>query len=216
MGEVLGLRELGGEDAEADEVGAPGEVVAPGDEPADDDDAVGERGWRRWAAAGVVIALFLGVGYMMTAGRPSGAGRPGMAEAPGAPAAPGVELVQEAVRAALDAWARFASTGDVDQLGVAFDRGGPQFARLRAEAAGLAGRPAGGGPYAFTATGMQFGPGSNEDERVVVADVVVSRPGETDQRFAWELVMRKGEGRWRLWTVRDRVAFGGVGPGGRP
>jgi hypothetical protein len=217
MGEVLGLRELGGDDAE--EVGAvvaPDEVVAPGDEPADDADAVGEQGWRRRAAAGVVIALLVGVGYILTVGRPPGEGRPGIAEAPAGPAVESVESVESATRAALDAWARFADGGDVDQLGDVFDREGPQLARLRAEAAGVAGRSAGGAPYSFRATGMRVGAGSNEEERVVAADVVVSRPGETDQRFAWELVMRKSEGRWRLWTVRERAARGGVGLGGRP
>ena len=67
-------------------------------------------------------------------------------------------------------------------------------------------RPAAGAPYAFTATGMQVGAGSSAEERVVVADVVVSRAGESDQRFAWDLVMRQSEGRWRLWTVRERAS----------
>ena len=217
MREVLGLRELGGEDDEPGEVVARGEVERVGEgagEPADV--AVGEGGWRRRAAAGVVIALFVGVGYMLTVGRPPGAGRPDIAEAPASPAAPAEEPVEDAARAALDVWARFADTGDVDQLEVVFDRGGPQFARLRAEAAGVAARPAAGAPYAFTATGMQVGAGSHEDERIVAADVFVSRAGETDQRFSWELVMRKSEGRWRLWTVRERAALDAGGSGGRP
>lgn len=203
MREVLGLRELGGEDDEAGEVVAPDEVVAAGDESVDAAVAVGERGWRRRAAAGVVIALFAGVGYMLTLGRPPGVGSTRTAQAP---AVPVIEPVEEAARAALDAWARFANTGDVDQLGGVFDRGGPQFARLQAEAPVVGGRPAGGAPYAFTATAMKVAAGSSAEERVVVADVVVSRPGETDQRFAWELVMRKSEDRWRLWTVRERAS----------
>ena len=213
MREVLGLRELGGEDDEPGEVVARGETVAAGDESDDAAVAVVERDWRRRAAAGVVIALFVGVGYMLTLGRPPGAERPSVVEAPPAPAAGPVE---DAARAALDAWARFANSGDVDQLEAVFDPGGPQFARLRVEAPGVAARPAAGAAYAFTATGMQVGAGSSADERVVVADVVLARAGEADQRFAWELVMRKGEDRWRLWTVRDRSALDGVGSGGRP
>ena len=217
MREVLGLRELGGEDDEAGEVVARNEAVAPGDESDDVAVAVVERDWRRRAAAGVVIALFVGVGYMLTLGRPPGAERPSIVEAPAAaPAGAAGESVEVAARAALDAWARFADTGDVDQLEAVFDPGGPQFARLRAEAPGVAARPAAGAPYAFTATGMQVGAGSSADERVVVADVVVSRMGEADQRFAWELVMRRGEGRWRLWTVRGRAGVDGVGSGVRP
>ena len=223
MREVLGLLELGGEDDEPGEVVARdaavavGEAVATGDELADGAVAVVERGWRVRAAAGVVIALFLGVGYMLTLGRPPGAASPGIAEAPPrAPAGAAGESVEDAARAALDAWARFADTGDVDQLEAAFDPGGPQLAGLRAEAPGLAARRAAGAPYAFTANGMQVGPGRSADERVVIADVVVSRVGEADQRFAWELVMRREEDRWPLWTVRDRAALDGVGPGGRP
>lgn len=220
MREVLGLRELGGEDDESGEVVAPDEVERVGEgvgEPAEGAVDVGARGWRVRAAAGVVIALFVGVGYMLTLGRPPGAERPSIVEAPpSARAAAAGESVEDAARAALDAWARFADSGDVDHLEAVFDPGGPQFARLRAEAPGLAARPGAGGRYAFTATAMQVGAGSSADERVVVADVVVSRVGETDQRFAWELVMRRGEGRWRLWTVRERAALDGVGSGGRP
>jgi hypothetical protein len=215
MREVLGLRELGGEDDGAGDVVAFEELLAPGDESADGpeppDDAVSAAGWRRRAAAGVVIALLVGVGYMLTVGRPPGVGRAAGGPDVGlAPAA--VESVEEAVRAAFDAWARFADSGQVDQLGVAFDRGGPQFARLQSEAPVVAAEPAAGARYAFTATGMQVGAGSHEDERVVIADVVVSRVGEADQRFAWELTMRRSESRWRLWTVRDR----GATDGGRP
>jgi hypothetical protein len=216
MREVLGLRELGGDDDEAGSDLVFGD--AEQDAAAADGEAGGgaavERGWRRRAAGGVVMALFIGVGYMLTLGRPPGAGSPGIAEAPPAPAAPAGESVEEAATAALNAWARFADSGDVDQLGPAFDLAGPQYARLRAEAPVLAATPAGGAPYGFTATGIQVRPGGGDGERVVVADVVVSRPGETDQRFAWELVMRKSEGHWRLWTVRERTASGGGRPAG--
>ena len=170
MREVLGLRELGGEDDGAGDVVAFDELLAAGDESADGaeppDGAVSAAGWRRRAAAGVVIALFAGVGYMLTVGRPPGVGRPaGGPDVGQAPAAPAAEPVEEAARAALDAWARFADSGDVDQLGVAFDRGGPQFARLQSEAPAVAARPAAGARYAFTATGMQVGAGSHEDEQ---------------------------------------------------
>jgi hypothetical protein len=207
MREVLGLRELGGEADGAGDVVAFEELLAASDESVDGPeppgDAVSEAGWRRRAAAGVVVALFVGVGYMLTIGRPPGVGRPaGGPDVGQAPAAPAGESVEEAARAALDAWARFADSGDVDQLAVAFDRGGPQFARLQSEAPAVAARPAAGARYAFSATGLRVSQVGQEGERVVEAHVVVSRVGETDQRFAWQLVMRKSEGRWRLWTVR--------------
>jgi hypothetical protein len=221
MREVLGLRELGGEDDGAGDVVAFDELLAPGDESADGpeppDDAVSAAGWRRRTAAGVVIALFVGVGYMLTFGRPPGAGPPSVGPDAGqAPARPTSESVEDAARAALDAWARFADSGDVDHLGVAFDRGGPQFARLQSEARVLATRPAAGARYSFTATGLRVSPRGQDEERVVEADVVVSRAGETDQRFAWQLVMRNSEGQWRLWTVRDRVGADGGRPVGGP
>lgn len=115
---------------------------------------------------------------------------------------------EQAARAALDAWARFASTGDVAALRDTFDPAGPQLARLSAEAPSVAARAAGGPPYSFSATVLYITTGRNQDEQLVAADVVLSRAGKPDQRFAWELVLRRSgpDAGWLLWTVRDRAA----------
>ena len=84
-----------------------------------------------------------------------------------------------------------------------FDAGGPQFAQLAGEEVS----PVAGPPYRFDATRRPYLPGGRAGEQVVMADVVVSRPGEADQSFSWEIVMRQGADQsWRLWTVRDRAA----------
>ena len=192
MPEVLDLRELGGDEprptgTEDDTEGA-----------AEAGDAPPASGWRRGAAIGVVLLLGLAVAYMLTAGRAGGGGPAST------PEVTGVALpTEDAARAALDAWARFASTGDIDHVRETFHPAGPQLARLNAEAQAGRVQPAGGAPYAFSATSLRVSSGRNDDEQVVAADVVVSRPGETDQRFKWELVMRSIDNRWVLWTVRD-------------
>ena len=187
------MRELGGDEPR------PGASGAQTDQLQERPDPAGPPPWRRRAAVGVVIVLFLGVAYMLTAGRPQSATT---AHGQGPASAPPVEL---AARAALDAWARFASTGDLDQLRDTFDPAGPQLARLTSEAPALRSRPLTDDPYTFSATVLSVGAGPNRDEQLVAADVVVSRPGETDQRFAWELVLRRSGGSWLLWTVNDRA-----------
>jgi alkylhydroperoxidase family enzyme len=194
--EVLDIRELGGDE--------PGPESATAADAAPDVAGALDGGapsrWRRRAAAGVVAVLFVSVGYLLTAGRPRTAGTRGTGEA--ATAAAPVEQAQRA----LDAWARFASTGDLNQLGDTFDRSGPQFARLSAEATAMRAATLNGAPYAFSATVVGVSAGDGHDEQVVAAELVLSRPGETDQNFAWDLVLRRSGGQWRLWTVRERAA----------
>ena len=196
MPEVLGLRELGGEEPDGAGVAAGAEDGAAEAAP-----VVGPPRWRRRAAVAVVGLLLLAVGYMLSAGSPRGGGVPPTTEAP-----PVESPVEKAVRAALDAWAKFASTGDLGPVRATFDPAGPQLARLNSEAAGVKARPAGGGPYTFSAKVFGVGSGRDRDEQLVTADVVVTRSGEADQRFTWELVMRHTDGRWLLWTVRDRAS----------
>ena len=201
MPEVLDVRELG-DDGDGDNEDLLAPAPGPPSTEASSTGAAAPRPgpWRRRTGMAVVALLGLSVLYMLTVGRPaSTAPEP----APTKPATP----VEAAARAALDAWAGFASTGDVAPLAESFHPAGPQLARLRAEASAVAARASSERPYTFSATALRPAPASG-DEQLVAADVVVSRPGEADQRFAWELVMRRsgGQGRWVLWTVRDRSA----------
>ena len=212
MPEVLDLRELGDDD-EGDEGLAPASADAPTstgpDAPAASSDPPPPSGRPRLAVA-VVVVLGLVVAYMLTVGRPgSTPARPERL----APAGP-----EQAAKAALEAWARFASTGDVAVLRDSFDPTGPQFTRLRAEAPQVATRSTSGAPYTFSAATLGTSQGTDPDEQLVGADVVASRPGEADQRFAWELVLRRaGANRpWLLWTVRDRAPTASIARGGTP
>jgi hypothetical protein len=125
-----------------------------------------------------------------------------------APAGTKVQVVRVA-SGALQAWGRFAVSGRIEELTSYFDPDGPQFAQFRREAAELAAHPTGPPEYRFAmsdATAERKG-----DDWVVRGPVVVSRPGEADQRFIWELVVRqKGVG-WAVWTVRES----GGGPASR-
>lgn len=108
-----------------------------------------------------------------------------------------------AARDALAAWGRFAATGDLAALDRPFDPDGPQYRQLANEAGTLRSVAATAQPYEVTLTDARLGealPG----EAVVTGSVVWTRPGEPDQQYAWELVLRSTDGKaWRLWTVRD-------------
>lgn len=204
MPEVLDLRELGGDDRRAERDGCVAPPSPPGTEPQPDEEPASAPRWRARAAIAVVIALAACVAYMLTAGPPARPPAPVLAEV--APPA------QRAATQALDAWARFASTGELATLDGAFDPAGPQMAALRLQAVGLAQPDV--GAYTFGADVLSVRAGRNPDEEVVVADVVLSRPGEADQRFAWEIVMRRSgqSGAWVVWTVRDRATPTGGAP----
>lgn len=194
MPEVLDIRELGGDEPRR----RPAEVRAETEPESESAGSDAPPRWRRNAAVGIVVVLLMGVAYMLTVGRADSGARARVADT----ASP----TERAARAALDAWAAFGSTGDVEQLRDTFDPAGPQFERLTDEAAGVKARAVPGSPYRFSGTVLRSSAGRDHDEQVVVADVVVTRPGETDQRFTWELVMRRTNGRWLLWTVHDSAA----------
>ena len=201
MPEVLDVRELG-DDGDGDYEDLLAAAAGPVSTEASSTGAAAPPPgpWRRRTGMAVVAVLGLGVLYLLTLGRPaSRVPEP----TPAKPATP----VEAAARAALDAWAGFASTGDVATLADSFHPAGPQLARLRAEASAVAARASSQRPYTFSATALRPAAASGA-EQLVAADVVVSRPGEADQLFAWELVMRRSgaQGRWVLWTVRDRSA----------
>jgi hypothetical protein len=116
-------------------------------------------------------------------------------------------LVQDeriaATEAALAAWGRFAVTGRVDALEESFDVAGPQFRHLADEAGTITAAPPGPPAYQVTLAEPVV-EGVSADEAVVASTVVWARPGETDQTYRWEIVVRRGStGRWLLWTVRS-------------
>jgi hypothetical protein len=165
--------------------------------------------WRRVLGVIVVIALALGGVYSVFI-HPRSATPGAAARAPGADSD-----VLAAADAALSAWGRFGVSGDLSVVAPAFDQTGPQFARLRQEAGPIAARAPGTPAYTFVMVDPAVLPGAGAGERIVRAQIVASRPGEKDQRFQWDLVLRNGtEKQWLLWTVRDRKSTSTATPAG--
>lgn len=183
MVEVLDVRELA-------------ETVPEGDDGLGEHRLDGRRPrWRAGVAVGVVLMLAAGATLVIHDGR-SG---PSASDPPTEDVA--IEL---AARAALDAWARFASSGDVATTDRTFHPDGPQRVQLEAEATSV--RPVSERSYVFVAEGLVVEKGHQVDERRVQANVAIRRAGEVDRRYAWELEMRRTGpgGPWLLWTVHDR------------
>ncbi len=159
-------------------------------------------------ALAAVVAVFA-VAYLALGRSGNGQSTPSGA----APAGAKAQVVGVA-SGALQAWGRFAVSGRLEELTPYFDPDGPQFAQFRREAADLAAHPTGPPEYRFAmsdATAERKG-----DDWLVRGPVVVSRPGEADQRFTWELVVRqKGEG-WAVWTVRESGGGPASTVGGKP
>jgi hypothetical protein len=165
--------------------------------------------WRRVLGVIVVIALALGGAYSVFISPRSAT--PGVAARPRAADSD----VLAAADAALSAWGRFGVSGDLSVVVPVFDQTGPQFARLRQEAGPIAARAPGTPAYTFVMVNPQVLPGAGNSERIVRAQIVASRPGEKDQRFQWDLVLRHGtEKQWLLWTVRDRTSTSTATPTG--
>lgn len=99
-----------------------------------------------------------------------------------------------AAEEAMSAWARFASTGDLQAVKGVFAEDGPQYQQLVQEAPTLSNE---GAHYRFAlADPVLLQPG------LVRGLVTVSRPGEPDQNYVWDVELRLMEGRWQVWTVR--------------
>lgn len=99
------------------------------------------------------------------------------------------------VTAALEAWARFASSGDSEELAGHFVVDGPQYQQLFREAA--ADRSWDGRRYQFQlAQAEVVGPG------LVTGTVTLYRDGEVTMTAGWEFDLRLVGGRWQIWTVR--------------
>jgi hypothetical protein len=99
----------------------------------------------------------------------------------------------EAAAEALNAWAGFANTGELAEVSDFFAINGPQFEMLATEAV----RIETGEPYSFELTNAEL-----VAEGVVRGIVTVSRHGEPNQVFRWDIELVREGHRWKLWTVR--------------
>lgn len=163
--------------------------------------------WGLPAAIAVVGVLALAVIVrvlvpgLMTGQGPAEERRPA-SDSPAAGASEDTRIL--AARAALAAWGRFSVSGNLDVLAAHFDPTGPQYRQLEGEAETIRSGVRGGVPYDVSLAHAQVtNAGSNE--ALVTAIVTWVKPGEAEQRYSWEVVLRDaGRGQWRLWTVRDR------------
>lgn len=110
-----------------------------------------------------------------------------------APAEPGPI---EGAQAALDAWGRFAGSGDLGELRSHFAPDGEQLAQLRLQA----GAVAVGEPYRVRLEN----PSAHDDGdgMTVIGDVVWTRAGEPEQRYRWAIELQRAPVGWLLTTVR--------------
>ncbi len=111
--------------------------------------------------------------------------------------------VLAAAKGALDAWGRFAVSGDLEALGPWFDPEGPQYGQLAQESPELQAEPLGNPPYLVTLES----PVVSLDEQgrpVVEGSVVFARTGEAAQRLEWRMAFRRGSEGWALWSVQPQ------------
>jgi hypothetical protein len=103
-------------------------------------------------------------------------------------------LEDETVAAAdaLQAWARFASTGDIDLVLDSFAEDGPQLRQLRSEVESIEPGP----PYTFELSNAAI-----VGEGIVRGTVTISRVGELEQVFRWDIELVRVDNRWKLWSV---------------
>lgn len=155
------------------------------------------------AAVAAVVVVF-GLAYLLWGGQ----GRPTESTHDGE------DPVVAVASGALEAWGRFGVSGRLDDVAPYFDPDGPQFARFRQEAPAIAANPAGPPPYRFAMSDPSTE--RRGDGWVVRGPVVVSRSGEADQQYEWELVVRRRNGEWAVWTVRESGGVPAGAQGGRP
>jgi hypothetical protein len=111
----------------------------------------------------------------------------------------------EAARAALQAWGRFAGSGDLGLVRPYFWANGPQYQQFQQEAPTL--RAAPGRPYSYALRAPVVQAAGRQP--VVRGSVVISRLGEQSKTVRWDLHLRRDPtGRWRVWTVTAAPADG--------
>ena len=104
-----------------------------------------------------------------------------------------------AAQEALDAWAVYASSGDLAAVEGFVDPDGPQYAQLVAEASTLV---PGGGAYSFI---LEDPTAEMRDGfPVVTAMLVISLGGDSIDELAWDVHLIENGGRWLLWTVEEQ------------
>lgn len=109
--------------------------------------------------------------------------------------------VEEAVNAAMEAWGRFAVSGDLDEVSGWFAGDGPQYRQFEEEAEELASDQIGPPPYSVVVENLRVE--SSESEARAGGRFVFVRTGEASRSYTWVVVLTRRDGRWLVWTVVD-------------
>ena len=154
----------------------------------------------RWrlllGAACVSIAGAVTVGWLILGTE----GPPGPHPAP-APLPDADADITQAVHEALEAWARFALSGDLQELAGHFHPDGPQYAQLRTEASGMHHLGDADSPYRFDIHRVTV-QSRTRSHATALVDTSLSRQGEATRRYQWLIKVRLyGDDGWVVWTV---------------
>lgn len=163
--------------------------------------------------AGIVIAIFLVLMLIFVVVKPFGSGDP-VATSDWKPNDPTLELnvlasypvndpIVEATQAALEDWAEFATTGDLDTLSSTFDLAGIQYAALVKEAPTIAANPEPGEP-AIIKLGPVGRVSQTDNIYVIRTNVNWTKPGSAGNTYAWDMTLEKTSGNnYLLSSVKE-------------
>lgn len=173
----------------------------------------GERRSPRWgtpAAIGLVLVLVALLTWSLLNGRGAAGSSASGATAhatstvpttstaiPTTTTSPSASDPTVAAQAALDAWGRFAGSGDLTELEGHFASGGAQLARLESEVEGLV--P--GNAYTVLLSNSTV-TRSTDAQVTVTGDVTWIRSPEPTQRYRWAIDLASGPSGWTLVTAR--------------
>lgn len=171
-----------------------------GPTPAASDDSSPSRNRLLAGCAVVSIAAALVIGWLLLEPRQP------REEEPPEVAFSSSEAPLEPAQQALDAWGRFAVTGDLEELDGHFHPDGPQYAQLRDEAPDVRARGDGGFPYSFGIEDASIEDASvdtlHAGRALLHVEVALNRPGEPTRLLRWELdLVHEPHHGWRVWTV---------------
>lgn len=107
---------------------------------------------------------------------------------------------EESARAALSAWAQFASSGELAGIDEWFADDGPQHAQILEEAATF--DPSGSTSYTFDLGDVEVE--TRDGFPVVSGRVTVFVNGDVTERLDWDIYLVDRGDRWVVWTVDER------------
>jgi hypothetical protein len=153
---------------------------------------------RSWLLIGALVLAAIFLAWLTVNGLPG----VGNDASPTTTTTPEQRAVADGEKALAD-WGRFAVTKDLGVLRDSFWPNGPQYKQLAREAKRQ--KPLGPPPYQLTMSGVRVLT-PRPDQRVLRGRVQVTRPGERQQVYRWDVWLRRDPNsgdRWRLWTVRE-------------